>query len=72
MTINWQEIIVAVILILCGFLIGRKTFLFFRKVQKKENPCDGCITGCELKRQLDEKRRECGTRKPKSTKKCCG
>ena len=72
MTYNWQEILVAIILLGCAILIGRKTYLFFRRVQKKENPCDGCVSGCDLKRQLDAKRKECASSTAKPSKQCCG
>ena len=72
MMLDWQEVIVTIILLGCAVLIGRKIYLFFGKIKKKENPCDNCISGCELKRQLDEKRKNCASSDSKPTKKCCG
>lgn len=72
MMLGWQEIVVAAIVLGCIILIGRKFFLFLRKIAKKDNPCDSCVSGCELKRQLDEKRKGCGVSMTRPTKKCCG
>ncbi len=72
MSWGWQEIVVAVILVCCIALIGRNIFHFFKKVKKKGNPCESCVSGCDLKRQLDKKRQECASKTLPPKKKCCG
>jgi len=69
---NWQEWIVAAFLLLCVIRIGMSIYSFFRRLEKKENPCESCASGCDLKRLLNEKRDECGATKQKKKKSCCG
>lgn len=69
---NWQNWVVVLVLLLCAFRIGQNIYSFFRRVKEKRNPCENCVTGCELKQLYDKKRAECSG-KPKETKKnCCG
>ena len=67
---GWQEYIVALILLVCVILITRQVYVFFRTAKKKENPCASCVSGCDLKRQLDKKRSECSSKPDKTIKKC--
>ena len=66
--INWQEWVVGVLVVLCIARIIYGIFLFFRHTRENKNPCDSCVSGCELKDMLEKKRKECGVKK-KSTKK---
>ena len=67
--INWQEWVVGVLVVLCIARIIYGIFLFFRRTRENKNPCDSCVSGCELKDMLEKKRKECGVKK-KSAKPC--
>lgn len=77
---NWQGWIVALLLLLCAIRIGRSVYSFFRRSEASGNPCDGCLTGCELKELHTEKRSRLGKQKKgksgkekkKPKKSCCG
>lgn len=69
---SWQEWVVALLLLLCIVRMGMGVYTFFRQVRGKANPCDTCISGCELKKLYDEKRAECVGSKKKKKKSCCG
>lgn len=69
---NWQEWTVAFLLLLCGVYLVRWGYTFFVRTRKKENPCAGCTTGCELKRLYEEKRASCSKERKVPKKKCCG
>ena len=69
---GWQEWIVALLLIVCLYWIGRRVRQFFRHQTEKNNPCANCVTGCDIKRLYEEKRAACGKDKKISKKKCCG
>ena len=58
--INWQEWVVGVLVVLCIARIIYGIFLFFRHTRENKNPCDSCVSGCELKDMLEKKRKECG------------
>lgn len=45
---------------------------FFRRTKENGNPCANCVTGCDLKRLMDEKHAECSATKKEKKKKCCG
>ena len=64
MTLNWQECVVAVLLVLCVIRIVYGIYNFFRRTKNNENPCANCASGCELKRQLDKSSRS--AKKPKA------
>lgn len=70
--INWQQWVVAILLLLCVVRIGWSIYVFFRRVKEKNNPCENCVTGCDLKRLMDEKRAACSPAKKEKKKKCCG
>ena len=57
--INWQEWVVGVLVVLCIARIIYGIFLFFRRTRENKNPCDSCVSGCELKDMLEKKRKEC-------------
>ncbi len=63
--INWQEWVVGVLVVLCIARIIYGIFLFFRHTRENKNPCDSCVSGCELKDMLEKKRKECGVKKKK-------
>lgn len=67
---NWQEWAVAFLLLLCAVRIGMRVYSFFYRVKEKSNPCDSCVTGCDLKRPSNEKPTD--STKGKRKKCCCG
>ena len=54
---NWQEWVVGVLVVLCIARIIYGIFLFFRHTRENKNPCDSCVSGCELKDMLEKKRK---------------
>ena len=50
----------------------RGIYLFFRRTRESENPCDSCVSGCDLKDMMEKKRQECGVKKKSTKKNCCG
>ena len=72
MTSNWQNWVVALLLLLCIWRIGVGILSSFRLIKKHKSPCDNCPSGCDLKRQLDEKSKECAQKQKNAEKKCCG
>lgn len=69
---NWQEWVVGILIVLCLSRMVYGLFVFFRRTKENKNPCDACVSGCELKDMLEEKRRECRGKKKSTKKKCCG
>ena len=69
---NWQQWAVAILLLLCIVRIGWGIYAFFRRTKENGNPCANCVTGCDLKRLMDEKHVECSATKKDKKKKCCG
>ena len=69
---NWQQWVVAILLLLCIVRIGWGIYAFFRRTKENGNPCANCVTGCDLKRLMDEKREECSATKKEKKKNCCG
>lgn len=69
---NWQEWVVALLLLLCAIRIGQKVYAFFRRTKEKNNPCANCASGCELKNLYDKKRSECSKERKDTKKNCCG
>ena len=53
---NWQEWVVGVLVVLCIARVVYGIFLFFRRTRENQNPCDSCVSGCELKDMMDKKR----------------
>lgn len=53
-----QEIIVGIVLLVCMVWIVRRTVLYFKRIKRKENPCNGCPCGCNTGKGicLDEKK----------------
>ena len=60
---NWQEWVVGVLVVLCIARVVYGIFLFFRRTRENQNPCDSCVSGCELKDMMEKKRRECDVKK---------
>lgn len=56
----WQEWIVFLLLAYCAVLIIRRFYTFFQSSKKNINPCDSCVSGCELRKLYEEKRSKCG------------
>ena len=69
---NWQEWVVGIVVVACLLYVLLGIYRFFCKVRKKDNPCASCISGCELKHLLEQKKEECRKSKSASKKKCCG
>ena len=69
---NWQEWVVGVLVVLCIARVVYGIFLFFRRTRENQNPCDSCVSGCELKDMMEKKRRECDVKKKSTKKNCCG
>ena len=69
---NWQEWVVGVLVVLCITRVVYGIFLFFRCTRENQNPCDSCVSGCELKDMMEKKRRECDVKKKSTKKNCCG
>lgn len=69
---GWQEWAVGLLLLLCIGRIGWGVYRFFVRVKKKDNPCENCATGCELRTLYESKRRSCRKELKKTKKKCCG
>lgn len=68
---DWQQWVVIGLLLLCLARIGWGIYVFFRRARNKENPCDSCVSGCDLKHLMDEKREKCKTERKSTKKKCC-
>ena len=69
---NWQEWVVGVLVVLCIARVIYGIFRFFRRTRENQNPCDSCVSGCELKDMMEKKRRECDVKKKSTKKNCCG
>lgn len=69
---NWQQWVVIILLLLCFGRIGWGVYAFFRRAKKKGNPCDSCVTGCDLKQLMDKKQEKCRSTSKEAKKKCCG
>ena len=53
---NWQDWVVGVLVVLCIARVIYGIFRFFRRTRENQNPCDSCVSGCELKDMMDKKR----------------
>lgn len=71
MMANWQEWVVALLLLLCLVRVGQGFLTFFKRSSRSKNPCDSCVTGCELRDLLEKKRQTCQSAKKEKEKKCC-
>ena len=69
---NWQDWVVGVLVVLCIARVIYGIFRFFRRTRENQNPCDSCVSGCELKDMMDKKRGECDVKKKSTKKNCCG
>lgn len=68
---NLQDILVIVIVIVCILYAGIRMTKYFRSVRKGDNPCENCVSGCDLRRMMNEKQKECSKNNRKSNKNCC-
>ena len=66
---NWQDWVVGVLVVLCIARVIYGIFRFFRRTRENQNPCDSCVSGCELKDMIDKKRGECDVKKKSKKKK---
>ena len=48
------------------------TVIMKKRIGESENPCDSCVSGCDLKDMMEKKRQECGVKKKSTKKNCCG
>ena len=55
---NWQEWVVGVLVVLCIVRLVYGIYTFFRRTRDSGNPCDSCVSGCELKDMMEKKRKE--------------
>ena len=69
---NWQYWIVILLVGLCFAEVSRRIYLFFRRSQSNNNPCDNCASGCELRDLMDKKKKECKENQAPPKKNCCG
>lgn len=69
---NWQNWAVGVLVALCIARVVYGMVLFFRRTQESRNPCDSCVSGCELKDMMGKHCEKCGTKKKNAKKNCCG
>ena len=69
MNFNWQEWVVFLLVVISAAYVSYQFYLFFRRTKEKNNPCEGCATGCELKSQFNKKQQQCGTGKGSLNKK---
>lgn len=68
---DWQEWVVALLLLLCAVRVGQGVFTFFKHSSQSKNPCDSCVSGCELRDLLERKRQTCLHAQKDKQKKCC-
>ena len=54
---NWQDWVVGVLVVLCIARVIYGIFRFFRRTRENQNPCDSCVSGCELGYDGQETRR---------------
>ena len=52
---NWQEWVVGVLVVLCIVRLVYGIYTFFRRTRDSGNPCDSCVSGCELKDMMEKK-----------------
>lgn len=62
---NWQEWIVGVLVVLCIARLVYGIYTFFRRTRDSGNPCDSCVSGCELKDMMEKKRKRMKTNNDK-------
>lgn len=69
---NWQNIIVIIVVLLCAIEVARRVLRFFCSAKNDDNPCASCTSGCDLKKMFDKKQQECGSKQKKgnANKKC--
>lgn len=70
--VDWQEIVVALLVTLCAIRVGYGVYTFVRRAKKNENPCAGCPGGCSIKPQPENEQQECKEKKQAEKKNCDG
>lgn len=65
---NWQEWVVGLLIVLCIARILYGIYVFFHRVNKNDNPCANCASGCELKEMMEKKQKECSAKKKNKEK----
>ncbi|EJX00578.1 hypothetical protein EVA_11330 [gut metagenome] len=54
---------VGITIALCLGRILYEIYLFFYRTEKKENPCESCVSSCELKTMIIQKQNKSGENK---------
>lgn len=67
-----QEIITYLILSACVLWVGKRIYQSIKQAKEEDNPCAHCASGCDLKRMMEEKQRQCKDKSRKKKKSCCG
>lgn len=68
---DWQDIIVGIIMLLCAAWIARGFFGKSRAKDSGYSVCSSCPTPCDIKQLYDKKRDSCSSKLKKSSKSCC-
>jgi len=69
---NLQEIIVLIIVLFCVILIVIRAGKYIQRVNEGKNPCASCTSVCDLRKLMDEKKKDCNKNINKPEKNCCG
>ncbi len=69
---DFQQVVVVLVGIGCVLWIGMRIYRTFKGMRGRNDPCADCPTGCELYRQLRDKRKHCEKNEPENRKSCCG
>ncbi len=68
---NWQDVIVYIIVACCFVWVIHRTLFWWKRAEKNDNPCASCVSGCDLKRMMDQKQQECRENQIPKEKNCC-
>lgn len=69
---NWQEWVVGMLIVLCLCRMVHGAFIFFCRAKENKNPCDTCVSSCELKGMIGKKCEGDKVKKKSTKKKYCG
>ncbi len=67
-----QEIIIYVILSACVLWVGKRIHKSIKQMKEDDDPCAHCASGCDPKRMMEAKRRQCKDKSREKKKSCCG
>ena len=71
MMLEWQDWIVALIVLLCVGRLSVSLWHLYQKTTGAENPCAHCTEPCDIKRLYDQKVQNCCHGHKKTKKSCC-